>query len=512
MTRMRNALPILVAVALLGAAPAPSPLERVESDFAQLRDLQDRLDVAAAIGRNEDEAARVRNELRTRVRAELAAIDGDAALLRMREAVEEMSEQGASAAPSTGTAALRADTYKRYGDAARAVHVGDEVVDRLTVLTRLGQEPDPARRRELFLSLRPVWAAMNGDNTPDSPYRQLARAEAERWRPGSSPVEKSAQALGVPAAELERWLVRLLERWRDTAAVPGEPWDYWYAAGEAGRLFAARLPRARLREVNDRYYRDLGADPRALGVSYDLDPRDGKTPVAFTTFGSRPHRDHGRWTGARAWVFATYRVGGLDNLGELLHETGHAVHISAIRTRPAFADWPDSDPFTEALGDLMALSAYEPEWQRRYLGGEAPRAANRRAKYASVMLDVCWALFEWRMHREPGQDPNAVWTELTREYLKIAPHPELSWWAARGQLVHAPGYMMNYAIGAVLVADLRERARALVGPFSRPRRDTYAFLSERLYRFGRARPSRDVIEAFLGRGLTTDALLRDLER
>jgi Zn-dependent M32 family carboxypeptidase len=105
-----------------------------------------------------------------------------------------------------------------------------------------------------------------------------------------------------------------------------------------------------------------------------------------------------------------------------------------------------------------------------------------------------------------------VWTELTREYLKIAPHPELSWWAARGQLVHAPGYMMNYAIGAVLVADLRERTRAMHGPFSNPRRDTYAFLSERLYRYGRARPSRDVIEAFLGRGLTTDALLRDLER
>ena len=45
-------------------------------------------------------------------------------------------------------------------------------------------------------------------------------------------------------------------------------------------------------------------------------------------------------------MFATYRTGGLDNLNELLHETGHAVHIAAIHTRPAFADWPDSDPLT----------------------------------------------------------------------------------------------------------------------------------------------------------------------
>jgi hypothetical protein len=525
MTRMRNARAAFAALVLLGAAPSPSPIEHTERDFAELRALQDLLDVAEARGAaitvdggHVSETARLRNQLRAAVGADLAglALPKDAAnraaLVRMREALEEMTGQTAAETQPSATATLRADTYKRYGEAARAVRVGDEVIDRLTVLTRLGQEPDAARRRELFLSLRPVWETMNADNTPDSPYRQLARAEAEKWRPGASPVEASAQALGIPPADLEWWLVRVLERWRDTVAVPGEPWDHWYAAGEVSRLFAARLPLVRMLEVNDHFYRDLGAEPTALGVSYDLDPREGKTPVAFTTFGSRPVLERGRWKGARAWVFATYRVGGFDNLGELLHETGHAVHISAIRTRPAFADWPDSDPFTEALGDLMALEAYEPAWQRRYLGAEAPRAANLRAKYASVMLDVCWALFEWRMHREPGQDPNAVWTELTREYLKIAPHPELSWWAARGQLVDAPGYMMNYAIGAALAADLRGRTRVLHASFSEPRRDTYAFLSERLYRFGRSRPSREVIEAFLGRGATTEALLRELQR
>jgi hypothetical protein len=47
-----------------------------------------------------------------------------------------------------------------------------------------------------------------------------------------------------------------------------------------------------------------------------------------------------------------------------------------------------------------------------------------------------------------------AWKEITREYSKIAPHPDLSWWATRGQLVDAPGYMVNYAIGSIIVADL----------------------------------------------------------
>jgi oligoendopeptidase F len=223
-------------------------------------------------------------------------------------------------------------------------------------------------------------------------------------------------------------------------------------------------------------------------------------------------KSNGAVVPGEAWIFATYRAGGIDNLVELLHETGHAVHILAIRTRPAFADWPDSDTFTEALGDLIALEAYEPAWQQRYLGASAPLADSLRAKYASIVLDVAWALFEVRMHRDPLADPNAVWSAITHDYLHVVPHPELSWWAMRGQLVDSPGYMMNYALGAIVVADLRARCRELRGPFSAPDAGTYAWLSERLYRFGLERTSRAVVEDFLGRPVSPAALLEDLRR
>jgi hypothetical protein len=73
--------------------------------------------------------------------------------------------------------------------------------------------------------------------------------------------------------------------------------------------------------------------------------------------------------------------GGLDNLAELLHETGHAIHIAAIRTRPAFADWPDSDPFTEGIADFVALDVTEPAWQQHWLGDSVPLAEGLRARY-----------------------------------------------------------------------------------------------------------------------------------
>ena len=175
-------------------------------------------------------------------------------------------------------------------------------------------------------------------------------------------------------------------------------------------------------------------------------------------------------------------------------------------------DWPDSDMFTEAVADLVTLQIYEPAWQRRYLQDAAPLADSIRAKYSGIVMDTAWALFEIRMLRDPDQDPNLLWTDLTGRYLRIRPHPELSWWAVRGQLVDLPGYMLNYAAGAILVADLRARIAALRGPFTEGDPGWYPWVSDRIYRFGLERPSRRVIEEFLGRPPSPQALLDDLAR
>jgi hypothetical protein len=128
------------------------------------------------------------------------------------------------------------------------------------------------------------------------------------------------------------------------------------------------------------------------------------------------------------------------------------------------------------------------------------------------MMDVAWALFEIRLERNPTADPNQVWTEITSRYLHFVPHPGLSWWALRGQLIDETGYMLNYALGAILVADLRTAVVRKHGPIATGDPSWYTYLCEQIYRFGRERASSRVVADFLGRPPSPQALLEDLAR
>jgi len=541
-----------VAAVLLAACARkpPAPLAAAEPAYQETRWLKDQIDVTRARGAQTSPRGVALSDLLAQYRAARARLaaalpsdrigmtgdeDGRALDVMRRTLAKDLREEdepAAAAAPGPpgaidcdydaavlarsrdGTRLLGERMYACFGRAAHALPFEGTTLDRLTVFSLLPVTDDAARRRRLFLAFGPVWTSINGDdNTATSPYRQLVRLSAARLLSDKSSIEAGAADLGIAAGAVETWLTSVLETWRRISPDGAiEPWDFAYRAGKASRALRAAIPLESLRVVNDRFYKDLGADITALGVHYDLEPRDGKDPVAFTTFGARPRLADGAWVPGEPWVFASYRVGSVDNLNELLHESGHAVHIAAIRTRPAFMEWPDSDLFTEAIADVAALEMFEPEWQRRYLGTQVPLPDSIGSKYSGIVMDTAWALFEIRMHRTPEADPNRVWTEITERYFRIRPHPELSWWALRGQLINLPGYMLNYAIGAILVADLRARVKELHGPYAEGDPAWYAWMSERLYRFGLERPSRQVIEEFLGRPISPRALLDDMAR
>mgnify|MGYP000523483531 CR=1 FL=1 len=94
------------------------------------------------------------------------------------------------------------------------------------------------------------------------------------------------------------------------------------------------------------------------GVVFDLEPRPDKSPLAYTDFLVRGRTSQQGWQRPVARVLGTYPAGGLFSLNELVHENGHAVHVSAIRTRPAYMDWPDT-LFTEAARhDFLQAGSY----------------------------------------------------------------------------------------------------------------------------------------------------------
>jgi len=417
-------------------------------------------------------------------------------------------------------AGLRRATFEAWGAAMADVRVDGERLDRLSVAARLGREPDPVTRRRLFLAMAPGWAVLDGPGgpeDPDGPYRRLVRASASRWHRDGSPVAANAAALGMDPDAVEPTMRATLAAFRRVAMPPElvEPWDYRYVTGGLARRLDPEVPLPRLRTINDAHLVEIGADPTGLGIAYDIVPRPDRPviPTAFTVGLDIARRTRDGWRPARPWVFATYAEGGLGNLEELLHESGHALHYAALRARPALVSWPaDQTAFVEAVADVVGWTTHEPAFLARHLGATVSTRESVVARYAAVMLDACWTLFEVELHRHPDRAPNDVWAEIVERDLGLIGHPEWSWWAHRGQLIDGPGYLANYALGAIMVAAVRARIRELRGDWATGDPGWYAFVSEHLLRFAGARTPRAVLGDLLGGPLTADALLADLER
>jgi len=408
-----------------------------------------------------------------------------------------------------GLSAALAACYREIGN---KLQFEGGTIDRGGALGLWSDLEDPARRKALHDAFLPLWAALNGNNEPDSPYRRLIKLAAAEESTTGSGVAAAARAIGVTVDDVEKWLVQILAAWRD-ANPPElvEPWDYRYVVGEGSRRLATSFPDGALVGLNDRFYLDLGVDLAALGVVYDIKARPGQSPLAYCDFLKRGRTVEGIWQKTIARVVGRYEEGGLGSLNELVHENGHAAHISAIRNRPAYTDWTDT-LFTEAFADVPSWSVYEPAWQKKYLGTELPLTISLRGLYGSAMLDVAWSLYELRLLRDPAQDPNALWTDITREYLRIKPHPEVAWWAVRVQLVSRPGYMVNYGLGSVLTAEMRRATAEAIGPFDAGNPKWHAWTAEQLLRYGSEKTAKQLMDELLGRPLSPDALLSEIHR
>jgi hypothetical protein len=418
-----------------------------------------------------------------------------------------------AAEPASAAVTLQIALYACFEEIGNHIDFEGRTMVRTTALQQLQQLPGSEQRKKLFLALSPLWLAINDANTADSPYRRMLAMNGAALRDsGRSPISDAAATLGVTTLEVEQWLVHILEAWHARSAGPRlEPWDYWYASASASRELSAAIPRQAVLPIAKRFYRDLGADLDMLEVRHDLDPRPGKAPLAYTDQIRIGRRIGKIWRPIQPRVSANYEEGGLFVLNELIHEDGHAVHYAALRTRPAYFSLGD-DLFFEAFADVPAWSSSEPSWQQKYLGRHAAQSAALRELFSNVMLDVAWGLFELRMLADPAADPNQVWTDITSHYLNIAPHPELSWWALRVQLVRWPGYMINYGLGAVVTADIRQHISDAIGQFDTGNPRWYPWISSHLLRFGSAIETPQLLHQFLGRAVSTDSLLRQLAR
>ena len=514
---------------------AEQSLTSVERAYADMNDAYGAMSLIDAglqstyAGKTRAEWLEVYSQRRTAVLAALDAIpagrlqaeDARAARL-MREAIEAAGESPASMAPVAKCSdaskrdldadALRHALYACFAELANDLKFEGASTTRVGAFDLLTRMDEPERRKALFMAFVPLWQALNGNSKPQSPYRRMIVATSASMAQQGSPIDAAARTVGVDAAQIERWLEQILDTWRRaTGDEPIEPWDYRYVHGAAERELSSAIARESMQPINERFFLDLGADLKQWGVLYDLDPRTGKAPLAYTDYVRRGREVNGAWQPTLVRISGSYAHGGLGLLNELVHENGHAVHMMALHTRPAFMDLGDA-VFYEAFADVPSWSVYEPAWQQKYLGRSATQERSLRSLYATVMLDVAWGLFDLRMLRDPTRNPNEVWTEITHRYLHIVPHPELSWWAVRVQLVDSPGYMINYGLGSVITADIRKHTMQNIGPVDAGNARWYPWLAEKLLSGGQAQETSQLLRDFLGRPVSPQALLEQIER
>jgi len=534
--RMSKLVILLTAAVGLGSAAAAraASLAEIEGAYADFNDASGAVGLIESglrdsfEGRTGGEWQRLKEDARNRVtdglkdlaEAGLSPADRRAVAI-MRRSMADAAEQG-SLAPvgkcedaqrkDLEYIALREALYACFGALSNSLDFEGEKVTRVGAFDLLTRMQEPERRKKLFLTFVPLWQAINGKSERDSPYRRIVAMAAERGRKEGTAIDAAAKTVGASTADVETWLVQVLDAWRKASGdTTMEPWDYRYVGGATERELGDAIAREAMQPINERYYKDLGADLRAWNVIYDLDPRTGKAPLAYTDYVKRGRTRAGKWDPTLVRVNGNYAHSGLGLINELVHENGHVVHMMALHTRPAFMDL--GDPlFYEAFADVPSWSTYEPAWQQKYLGRSSPEESSLRALYSSVMLDVAWALFELRMLRAPTQDPNAVWTEITSKYLHVKPHPELSWWLVRVQLVHEPGYMVNYGLGAVVTADLRQRIATELGPFATGDQRWFEWLSQHLLSSGQTHETATLLRDFLGRPVAPQALLNEIGR
>ena len=82
----------------------------------------------------------------------------------------------------------------------------------------------------------------------------------------------------------------------------------------------------------------------------------------------------------------------------------------------------------------------------------------------------------------------------------------------RVQLVDSPGYMINYGLGSVITADIRKHTMQNIGPVDAGNARWYAWLAEKLLSGGQAQETSQLLRDFLGRPVSPQALLEQIER
>ena len=297
--------------------------------------------------------------------------------------------------------------------------------------------------------MAPVWRAVDGDGGLTSPYPRLVAASAERWARDGSTIEANAAVLGIAARRVRADAPRDPGDGRRSSptrpAPPGGASSHGTTATWSARRSAGSGRPSRSNGCGRSTTRTSARSARTRTISRSATtsaaPRTGRS----SRWRSRPADGRGHGSSRPT------REGGLGNLAELIHESGHALHYAAIRTRPAFTEPPTDTPRSSrpiaraARWDVQSPRSRPPPRLARGAAPGGARSIRRRAARC-----VLGALRDRAAPARRGGVRTTCGPRWSRTASGIEPHPEWSWWAVRGQLIDSPGYLANYVLAAIV--------------------------------------------------------------
>lgn len=203
-----------------------------------------------------------------------------------------------------------------------------------------------------------------------------------------------------------------------------------------------------------RWLGEWGLTPNARGrIHIDDEVRPGKSPRPFVAAVRVP--DEVR--------LVLQPLDGMDALGSLLHEMGHAQHLAHVsETAPVELRRLGDASVNEACASLFERLLLSPEWLKRYLHlptAPARDAARLAAFQALTVLRRYCAKLPYELSlatRGPSTERADEYADGQRRALFVEPHPGFFLYDVEPRLYSAR-YLRGWALEARLTAALTER-------------------------------------------------------
>jgi hypothetical protein len=206
-------------------------------------------------------------------------------------------------------------------------------------------------------------------------------------------------------------------------------------------------------------------------------------------------------------------------LSTLLHEFGHALHMSHVAVKePILRGYETPGACTilwgEAMADCLAGFSGNDEWLKKVRLYKQEYIAARNQEFRKIssyrerwrLLDID---FELSAYENPDQDFDELYRKLYRRWFLIEyPTDEPTIWGANVMLATLPVYDPNYLLSHIVAWQIEQTMEEKFGKEVAFNKDVAGWMIENLYRMGESIPWKERLVRATGRSLDVKGYLR----